>query len=87
MIILLFAPVPPLSTASNKQVTLSRVMFALFRIKNFQKLIYKGPKYRKLKSFSWKQNSPLLMDSVEDYVRRWAKEEKVEVYTLLSGPN
>ena len=30
----------------------------------------------------WKQNSKLIFDSVEEYARRWAKKEDVEVDTL-----
>ena len=36
----------------------------------------KGPKYRESKSINWKHNFTILMDSVEDYARRWAKCEK-----------
>jgi hypothetical protein len=36
----------------------------------------KGPKYREHKSINWKHNFKILMDSVEDYVRQWAKREK-----------
>ena len=45
-------------------------------------LLSKGPKYREPKSFNWNFNFKLLMDSVEDYARRWAKREKVEADTL-----
>ena len=41
-----------------------------------------GPKYREPSSFSWKQNSKLIFDSVKEYVRHWTKQEDVEVYTL-----
>ena len=34
------------------------------------------------RSFTWKQNSKLILDSVEEYARRWAKKEDVEVDTL-----
>ena len=36
----------------------------------------KGPKYREPKSINWKRNFKILMDSVEDYARQWAKHEK-----------
>ena len=35
----------------------------------------KGPKYRE-------QNFKILMDSVVDYARQWAKREKEDLYTL-----
>jgi hypothetical protein len=38
--------------------------------------IDKGPKYREPKSINWKHNFKILMDSVEDYARQWAKREK-----------
>jgi hypothetical protein len=37
----------------------------------------KGPK-----SINWKHNSKILMDSVEDYARQWAKREKEDLDTL-----
>ena len=36
-------------------------------------ILSKGPKYREPTTFSWKYNFKLVMDSVEDYARRWAK--------------
>jgi len=36
----------------------------------------KGPKYCEPKSINWKHNSKILMDSVKDYARQWAKHEK-----------
>ena len=45
-------------------------------------LISKGPKYREPQKFSWKYNFKLIMDSVEDYARSWAKQEDVELDTL-----
>jgi hypothetical protein len=36
----------------------------------------RGPKYREPKSINWKHNFKILMDSVEDYARQWAKSEK-----------
>ena len=44
-------------------------------------LISKGPKYREPQTFSWKYNFKLIMESVEDYARSWAKQE-VELDTL-----
>jgi len=42
----------------------------------------KGPKYRDPQHINWNQNLKLLMDSVEDYARKWAKQEEVELDTL-----
>ena len=44
-----------------------------------RKLLSTGPKYRVANPINWKQNFKLLMDSVEDYARQWARREKVEV--------
>ena len=45
-------------------------------------ILSKGPKYRKPRSFIWKQYSKLILDSVEEYARRWAKKGDVEIDTL-----
>ena len=45
-------------------------------------LLSKGPKYRKPLSYSWHQNFGIIMDSCEEYARRWVKKEDVEVDTL-----
>jgi len=42
----------------------------------------KGPKYREPKPINWKHNFKILMDSVEDYARQWAKREKEDLDTL-----
>ena len=42
----------------------------------------KGPKYREPKSINWKYNFKILMDSVEGYIRQWAKHEKEDLDTL-----
>ena len=42
----------------------------------------KGPKYREPVSYSWHQNFSIIMDACEEYARRWAKKEDVEVDTL-----
>jgi len=36
----------------------------------------KGPKYREHKSINWKHNFKILMDSIEDYARQWARCEQ-----------
>ena len=45
-------------------------------------LLSKGPKYREPVSYSWHQNLSIIMDACEEYARRWAKKEDVEVDTL-----
>ena len=45
-------------------------------------LLNKGPKYREPVSYSWHQNFDIIMDACEEYARRWAKKEDVEVDTL-----
>jgi hypothetical protein len=42
----------------------------------------KGPKHREPRSINWKHNFKILMDSVEDYARQWAKREKEDLDTL-----
>ena len=49
--------------------------------KTLRELLSTGPKFREPISFSWKQNLETIMNSVEDYAKRWAKEEDVEVDT------
>ena len=49
---------------------------------HLKELLKKGPKYRQPQPFNWNHNFKLLMDSVEDYARRWTKREEVEVDTL-----
>ena len=54
----------------------------IVRISKLRDILSKGPKYMEPRSFTWKQNSKLILDSVEEYARRWAKKEDVEVDTL-----
>ena len=54
----------------------------IVRISKLRDILSKGPKYRKPRPFTWKQNSKLILDSVEEYARRWAKKEDMEVDTL-----
>jgi hypothetical protein len=42
----------------------------------------KGPKFREPQSINWNFNFKILMDSVEDYARQWAKREEEELDTL-----
>ena len=44
----------------------------IVRISKLRDSLSKGHKYREPRSFTWKQNSKLILDSVEDYARRWA---------------
>ena len=54
----------------------------IVRISKLRDILSKSPKYREPRSFTWKQNSKLILDSVEEYARRCAKKEDVEVDTL-----
>ena len=49
------------------------------RCLNLRAFLLKGPKYRESKSFSWQQNSTLIM---EDHARGWAEDDEVEDDTL-----
>jgi hypothetical protein len=40
------------------------------------------PKFREPRSFKWRQNFVSIMDSVEEYARRWTKSEGEELDTL-----
>ena len=52
------------------------------KIINNASLFAKGSKYRDPKSINWKHNFRMLMDSVEDYARQWAKREMEDLDTL-----
>ena len=54
----------------------------IVRISKLRDILSKSPEYREPRSFTWKQNSKLILDSVEEYARRWAKKEDVEVDIL-----
>ena len=54
----------------------------IVRISKLRDILSNGPKYMEPRSFTWKQNSKLILDSIEEYARRWAKTEDVEVDTL-----
>ena len=54
----------------------------IVRISKLRDILSKGPKYREPRSFTWKQNSKLILNSVGEYARRWAKKEDVEFDTL-----
>jgi hypothetical protein len=47
----------------------------IVRNEEVKSLILKGPKFREPRSLKWQQNFISIMDSVEDYARRWAKSE------------
>ena len=53
-----------------------------FNIVKLRDILSKDPKYREPRSFTWKQNSKLILDSVEENARCWAKKEDVEVDIL-----
>ena len=55
---------------------------SIVRNQNLKDVLRKGPKYRELVLFSWHQNFDIIMDACEEYARRWAKKEDVEVDTL-----
>ena len=55
---------------------------SIVRNKKLKDILRKGPKYREPVSFSWHQNFKIIMDACEEYARRWAKKEDVEVDTL-----
>ena len=54
----------------------------IVRNDDLKHVIEKGPKFREPQSFNWRQNFNIIMDSVEDYARRWAKHEEVDLDTL-----
>ena len=55
---------------------------SIVRNQNLKDVLRKGPKYREPVSVSWHQNFNIIMDACEEYARRWAKKEDVEVDTL-----
>ena len=55
---------------------------SIVRNQKLKDVLRKGPKYREPVSFSWHQNFNIIMDVYEEYARRWAKKEDVEVDTL-----
>ena len=54
----------------------------IVRISKLRYILSKGSKYREPRSFTLKQNSKLLFNSLEEYARRWAKKEEVKIDTL-----
>ena len=55
---------------------------SIVRNQKLKDVLRNGPKYREPVSFSWHQNFNIIMDACEEYARRWAKKEDVEVDTL-----
>ena len=47
-----------------------------------KKLLSKGPKFREPPAFTWRQNFKIIMDSVEEYARGWAKREEEDLDSL-----
>ena len=43
----------------------------------------KGPKCCEPKCINWKQTFTIIMDSIDDYTRQWAKREKEDLDTLF----
>ena len=56
---------------------------SIVRYQKLKDVLCKGPKYREPVSFSWHQSFNIIMDACEEYARRWAKKEDVEVDTLF----
>ena len=52
---------------------------SIVRNQNLKDVLRKGPKYREP---VWHQNFKIIMDACEEYVRRWARKEDVEVNIL-----
>ena len=49
---------------------------------SLRKTLSRGPKFREPTHINWNFNFKIIMDSVEDYARKWAKRENVELDTL-----
>ena len=47
-------------------------------------VLAKGPKYREPRRINWNHNFKTIMDSVEDYARKWAKKEQEKETDVLS---
>ena len=45
-------------------------------------LLKKGPKFRIQNNINWKKNHKLISEAIEQYIRKWAKREDVEVSCL-----
>ena len=54
----------------------------IVRNQKLRDILRNGKKYRGPVSFSWHLNFKIVMDASEEYARRWAKKEDVEVDTL-----
>jgi hypothetical protein len=50
--------------------------FKIINNTSLRDVFAKGPKYREPNSINFKHNFKILMNSVEDYARQWAKREK-----------
>lgn len=53
-------------------------------IKNIQlrDLLKKGPKFREQNHISWSTNRSIILDGIDDYIRKWAKLEHVDIMCL-----
>jgi hypothetical protein len=72
---MLYSNIIPLVTSLREDV--SKIEY-----ENIRKILAKGPKYRGLQSINRKYNFKLLIDSVENYARKWTKREKEAVETF-----
>ena len=54
----------------------------LVNSENLRSLIMKGPLFREPRSFTRRRNFIHIMNSVEDYAKRWAKSKKEDLNTF-----
>ena len=54
----------------------------IIKCDNLRKIVSHGPKFREPKHINWGHNFKIIMDSVEDYAKKWAKREKAEEDSL-----
>ena len=73
---LLVAPVQVPHSYIIRLATLYLVTLRLSTTALYEMCFTKGPKYREHKSINWKYNFKILLDSVEDYARQWARREQ-----------
>jgi hypothetical protein len=63
-------------STTNQQLHVITGDVNIVRNGELKSLILNGPKFRETRSFKWQQNFISIMDSVEDYSRRWEKSQK-----------
>jgi hypothetical protein len=54
----------------------------IFENEDLKSFLRKGPKFRKPRSFNWRQNFVSIMNALEDYAKRWGERENEELDTL-----